>query len=302
MSFIVNPYKNFNYYNSFRILATNRKLPTWKIRPLHSIISSAEQRLVFNVVAPGEVKIILATNVAESSITVPDVKFVIDFCLTRTLEVNQETGFSMLRLKWASKNSCDQRAGRSGRTCNGRCYRLVSHYFYNNQMSVKETSALVRCSLEKVVLKAKKLDDSVSPSKIIGLALEPPDLTDIRFTILKLKEARGLHFKTGDKYLSDDGDLTFVGKIMEALPLDIRASRLIIMGYMFDVLDECIIMAAGLTVQKVFTLNFQEPIKTYTQKLRFADGSGSDLFAILHAYQVRFGTIFNIIKVFRQTF
>lgn len=269
----------------------------WTILPLHSIVSNAEQRKVFVKAAANEVKIILATNIAESSVTVLDVKIVIDFCLTRTLEVDKETGFSVLRLKWASKNSCEQRAGRSGRTCDGSCYRLVSKYFYKDQMNENETPALIRCCLKKVVLKAKKLDKDVSPAQIIGLALEPPDLTDIRYTIKELKEARGLHLKTAGKYLVNDGDLTFMGRIMESLPLDIRATRLIVMGYMFDVLEECIIMAAGLTVQKVFALNFQEPMKTYTQKMTFADGSGSDLFAILHAYQVGFLNSLEICRI-----
>lgn len=252
-----------------------------------------EQRKVF-LSAKNEVKIILATNIAESSVTVPDVKVIIDFCLTRTMEVEEETGFSMLCLKWASKNSCAQRAGRTGRTCDGRCYRLVSKYFYEDQMPLNDTPALLRCSLKKAVLKAKKFENDVSPSKIIGLALDPPDLSDINYTIKELKEAHGLHLKSSGKYVADDGDLTFMGRIMESLPLDIRATRLIVMGYMFDLLDECIIMAAGLTVQKVFALNFQEPLKTYTKKMTFADGSGSDLFAILHAYQVRFWNPFDI--------
>ncbi|XP_063703324.1 probable ATP-dependent RNA helicase spindle-E [Culicoides brevitarsis] len=255
------------------------------ILPLHSIISSAEQKDVFRDVRPNEIKIILATNIAESSITVPDVKFVIDFCLTRTLEVDSETGFSVLRLNWASKTSCVQRSGRAGRTCAGRVYRLVPKDFYKHRLPENDTPALVRCALEKIVLKAKKLDPNVAPSKIIGLAIEPPDLTDINVTILKLKEARGLHFKVGKSYASDDGDLTFMGSIMEALPLDILATRLIVMGYMFNALDDCIIMAAGLTVQKVFAHNFQNPLKTYVQKLAFANGSGSDLFAILHAFR-----------------
>lgn len=254
---------------------------------LHSTISSDNQRSVFVQAAPNTVKVILATNIAESSITVPNVKYVIDFCLARCMEVDQETGFARLRLKWASKNSCKQRAGRAGRTSHGECYRLVSKDFFESELHENETPAMLRCSLEKIVLKAKMLDESEAPAKIIGLAINPPDLSKITYAVMNLKEARGLHFNVGKRYVEEDGDLTFIGYVMDALPLDFRASRLIVLGYIFNVLEECIIIAAGITVQKVFTMNIKDPMKTYSKKLTFADGSGSDLIAILNAYQVR---------------
>lgn len=254
---------------------------------LHSTISSDNQRSVFVQAAPNTVKVILATNIAESSITVPNVKYVIDFCLARCMEVDQETGFARLRLKWASKNSCKQRAGRAGRTSHGECYRLVSKDFFESELHENETPAMLRCSLEKIVLKAKMLDESEAPAKIIGLAINPPDLSKITYAVMNLKEARGLHFNVGKRYVEEDGDLTFIGYVMDALPLDFRASRLIVLGYIFNVLEECIIIAAGITVQKVFTMNIKDPMKTYSKKLTFADGSGSDLIAILNAYQVK---------------
>lgn len=285
-----------------------------EILPLHSSISSEEQRNVFIKAQPNVTKIILgiysqllfllllyrlskwisnydlfystATNIAESSITVPDVKYVIDFALTRTLEVDPSTGYSKLRLKWASKSSCKQREGRTGRTTEGHCFRLINRSYFEDAMRENETPALKRCALEKIILKAKIVDPYSPPKKIIGLAMDPPDISEIMCTVMNLKSARGLHLTVNDKYVEDDGDLTFVGRIMDALPLDIKATRLIVLGYIFNVLEECIIIAAGTSVQKVFALDIKDPIKLYTQKLVFADGSGSDLIAILQAYQV----------------
>lgn len=266
---------------------TQKNLLEWNIMPLHSSISSDEQRSVFVRAAQNTIKIILATNIAESSITVPDVKFVIDFCLVRCMEVDKETGFESLRLKWASKNSGKQRAGRAGRTRNGDCYRLVNKDFFEGELHENETPAMLRCSLEKIVLKAKMLDENEAPLNIIGLAINPPNLSDIQYAVMNLKESRGLHFNVGQKYVEDDGDVTFLGYVMDALPLDIKASRLIVMGYIFNVLEECIIIAAGITVSKVFTMNIKDPLKSYSHKLTFSDGSGSDLIAILNAYQVK---------------
>ncbi|XP_063702967.1 LOW QUALITY PROTEIN: probable ATP-dependent RNA helicase spindle-E [Culicoides brevitarsis] len=269
-----------------RLKRSNRRIMDWNIIPLHSTVPSETQRSVFLRSANNTMKVILATNIAESSITVPDVKYVIDFCLARLLEVDPDTGFARLRLKWAARSSCKQRAGRTGRTSDGECFRLVSRDFFQGEMRENEVPAMLRCSLEAIVLKAKMLDENEAPAKIIGLAINPPDLSDIQYAVLNLKEARGLHFGVGSrKYVKDDGDMTFVGKIMDALPIDFRASKLIVLGYIFNVLEECIIIAAGITVQKVFSMNFNDTMKTYSKKLLFADGSGSDLIAILNAYQ-----------------
>lgn len=112
-----------------------------KIILVHSSISSESQKDVFKIPAPGYRKVILATNIAESSITVPNVGYVIDFCLTRILEADNSTGFQTLKLKWASKNSCRQRAGRTGRTCSGRVYRLIDRK--NFQVSCLQLMLLI---------------------------------------------------------------------------------------------------------------------------------------------------------------
>jgi ATP-dependent RNA helicase TDRD9 len=70
---------------------------------------------VFTKAAPGQRKVILATNMAESSVTIADVEFVIDFCLTKIQEADPETNYVALRLQWADRSSCEQRKGRAGR-------------------------------------------------------------------------------------------------------------------------------------------------------------------------------------------
>lgn len=242
--------------------------------------------MVFQKPADGFQKIILSTNIAESSITVPDVSIVIDFCLTKLLEADSCNGFTTLKLNWASKNSCEQRAGRTGRTMNGFVYRLVDREYYEHYFCESDKPALQRCSLEKIVLKAKTLDLQLKPYEIIGLAMQPPNKYDIENAVLVLKEIRGLHFMVNGEFCDDDGELTWLGKIMDALPIDIRASRLVVLGYLFSVLEDCIIIAAGLTVQKIFLWCRTDPMRTYFNKLKFADGSGSDLIAILNAYKV----------------
>uniref|UniRef100_A0A1B0AZQ3 Probable ATP-dependent RNA helicase spindle-E n=1 Tax=Glossina palpalis gambiensis TaxID=67801 RepID=A0A1B0AZQ3_9MUSC len=253
---------------------------------LHSLIPPNEQLNVFHRSPPGYRKVILSTNIAESSVTVPDVKYVIDFCLTKLLTTNSGTNFTSLQLQWASRVNCRQRAGRAGRVMDGRVYRLVERSFYEkmNEFVIPE---MVRCPLENVILKAKILDMG-QPCDILMLTMTPPNLKDICNTILTLKELGALYKTVDGSYSIQDGDITYIGRIMANFPLSIHLTRLIVLGYVFGVLDDAIIMAAGLSVRSVFVLESmsqQNNIDAYIQKLVWANGSGSDLFAILRAYK-----------------
>ncbi|KAM7364026.1 putative ATP-dependent RNA helicase spindle-E isoform 2-T2 [Cochliomyia hominivorax] len=254
---------------------------------LHSVISPDEQIRVFNRPPPGYRKVILATNIAESSITVPDVKYVIDFCLTKLLVTDTSTNFTKLEIQWASRANLKQRAGRAGRVMNGRVYRLIPRSFYDNFLEDFSKPEMLRCPLESVVLKSKLLEMG-SPPYVLALAMSPPNLRDIHNTVITLKEVGALYKYTNGEYMIDDGDITYMGRIMAFLPLDARLTRLIMMGYAFSALEESIIIAAGLSVRSIFKFqSFKRngEINAYIKKLSWADGSGSDLMAILNAYR-----------------
>ncbi|XP_076315104.1 ATP-dependent RNA helicase TDRD9-like [Tachypleus tridentatus] len=246
----------------------------WWILPLHSSVTVDEQTQVFRPPQKGYRKIILSTNIAESSITVPDIKYVIDFCLTKTLYCDRDTNYSCLMLDWASKASCRQRSGRAGRVLEGRVYRMVP---YSPEMK--------RCPLEQVVLMAKKLGME-EPKAVLALALEPPNLEDIERAILVLKEVNALSTVSEGRISPHDGDLTFIGSVMALLPLDVRLSRLIMLGHVFGCLRECIIIAASLHLKSFFSKPFGKLLEAYKSRLAWADGSFSDCLAFLKAYNV----------------
>ncbi len=110
----------------------NKELPDRKLNvlPLHSDIVIEQQVRVFEKSEPTWRKVIISTSIAESSITVSDIKYVIDFGLTKELFCDSFTGYTHLRLEWASKSSMNQRRGRAGRVSNGICYRLVTRRFF----------------------------------------------------------------------------------------------------------------------------------------------------------------------------
>lgn len=100
---------------------------------------------------------------------------------------------------------------------------------------------MLRSPLEQVVLKSKLLDMG-PPHAILALAMDQPKLSDIKNTILVLKELGGLYRTCNDVLTENDGDLTFIGRVMASLPVDVRVTRMILFGYCFSVLEECIII------------------------------------------------------------
>lgn len=97
---------------------------------LHSTTLSKEIKDKLHETRLKKCKIIVATNIAESSITIFGVKYVIDFCLTKEIHYDSKSRLENLKLIWASQASCNQRAGRTGRVCEGHVFRLVSKEFF----------------------------------------------------------------------------------------------------------------------------------------------------------------------------
>lgn len=249
---------------------------------LHSSLSSEEQR---EALKPVKVpKIILSTNIAESGLTIPNVTHVIDFCLTKYNCVAKGALLSSLVLRWSTKQNSTQRAGRCGRLCEGIVIRMVHKNFYEHHMDEYPSPEMTRVSLENVVLKMKILRMG-SPVKMLALAPNPPEKSSIVDAVLHLKYLGGLSTFDEKKHFDyEDGDLTFLGRIMEALPTDPRIAKFIMMGYLYSVLDEAVIIGAGLNNKSIFINNFGEKLLNYTQRLSWSHESGSDCIAILNAY------------------
>lgn len=259
----------------------------WNILPLHSDLTIHEQRYkIFESRDSSERKIILSTNIAESSITVPDVKYVIDFCLTRYNRCNKATNITSLVLEWASKASCNQRKGRAGRVSAGRCYRMVTKEFFNDLPDYTEPE-MTRVSLDHLVLKSKLLDPSLPPTALLGLAIDPPHLSDIGRTIVSLREIGAMfnvRVNSGDVEEFADGELSYLGEMIGKLPIDVKFGKLIMMGHAFGLLEEAIIIASGLSGRSIFATPYLQDLESFNSKLNWSKFSQSDSIAILNAY------------------
>ncbi|KFO74837.1 Putative ATP-dependent RNA helicase TDRD9, partial [Cuculus canorus] len=256
----------------------------WKVCLLHSSMVLEEQNNIFLSTLPGYRKVILSTKIAESSITVPDVKYVIDFCLSRTLICDEETNYQSLRLCWASKTDCDQRRGRAGRVSKGYCYRLVHKDFWMQFIPETSVPQIMCYPLGTIILKMKRLGMD-EPKALLAAALSPPSTGNIERTILHLKELGALTTHVQTEENPYDGELTFLGKVLAQLPVDLRLGKLIVLGHVFGCLEECLIIAAALSLRNFFAVPFREFIDGYRKKLFFASNSKSDCIAIVNAFK-----------------
>uniref|UniRef100_A0A672ZP50 ATP-dependent RNA helicase TDRD9 n=1 Tax=Sphaeramia orbicularis TaxID=375764 RepID=A0A672ZP50_9TELE len=213
-----------------------------QVYPLHSSVTLEEQNGVFLLPVPGYRKVILSTNIAESSLTVPDVRYVIDFCLARHMVCDEDTNYQSLRLTWASKTNCNQRRGRAGRVSKGYCYRLVTKEFWRNEIPDSMIPQMLLAPLATIMLKVKLLDMGDCRS-LLSTALSPPNLSDIARTVLQLKEMGALSGKSDGRSRFDDGELTFLGRVLAHLPVDLYLGKMIVLGHVFGCLDECLIIA-----------------------------------------------------------
>ncbi|XP_015229695.1 PREDICTED: putative ATP-dependent RNA helicase TDRD9 [Cyprinodon variegatus] len=229
-------------------------------------------------------RVILSTNISESSVTVPDVKYVIDFCLARQLVYDKETNYQCLRLTWASKSNCNQRKGRAGRVSKGYCYRLVTKHFWRNEIPEYMTPGMQLAPLSNILLKVKLLDMG-DPLTLLSKALSPPNLSDIVRTVLQLIEMGALSAKADGGSQSQDGELTFLGRVIASLPVDLYLGKMIVLGHVFGCLDECLIIAASHSLRTFFAIPAMQQLAGHRSKLAFAHGTPSDSIAILNAFR-----------------
>ncbi|KAJ7400932.1 tudor domain containing 9 [Pitangus sulphuratus] len=207
---------------------------------------------------------------------------VIDFCLTKALVCDKETNYQSLRLIWASKTNCNQRKGRAGRVSRGYCYRLVYKAFWTNFIPEKSEPEILRCPLGGTVLKLKKLDMG-EPKALLATALSPPNVDDIERTIVQLKELGALACVQTENV--HDGELTFLGRVLIHLPVDLYLGKLIVLGHVFGCLEECLIIAAALSLRNFFAMPFKKHVDGFRKKMCFAGNSKSDCIAIVNAFK-----------------
>ncbi|CAF1497028.1 unnamed protein product [Rotaria sordida] len=213
------------------------------VLPLYAILSSEKQARVFKPPPPGTRLCVVATNVAETSITISSVKYIVDCGKVKTKYYDKLTGVSTFRIEWTSKASANQRTGRAGRTAPGHCYRLYSSAVYNDSFSEYTSPEIVRKPVEDLVLQLKTLN-------IDRLANFPfptsPDLKAINVAEQILIQLNALDNKSSTKKITE------LGRRMSAFPINPRYSKMLVIAQENqDLLPYVITLVAALSVNEV---------------------------------------------------
>lgn len=215
----------------------------YKLIALHSILSTQDQADAFTLPPPGVRKIVLATNIAETGITIPDVVFVIDTGRTKENRYHESSQMSSLVETFVSKASALQRQGRAGRVRDGFCFRMYTRERFESFLdySVPE---ILRVPLEELCLHIMKCDLG-SPEDFLSRALDPPNPQVI-------SNAMSLLRKIGACELIEP-KLTPLGQHLAALPVNVKIGKMLIFGAIFGCLDPVATLAATMTEKSPFS-------------------------------------------------
>ncbi|XP_065511202.1 probable ATP-dependent RNA helicase DHX34 [Caloenas nicobarica] len=207
----------------------------WIVLPLHSTLSVAEQDKVFDVPPPGVRKCILSTNIAETSVTIDGVRFVLDSGKVKEMSYDPQAKLQRLQEFWISRASAEQRKGRAGRTGPGVCYRLYAESDYD-AFSPYPVPEIQRVALDALVLQLKSMglgDPRSFPF------LEPPPASSLEMAVRYLQDQGAL---------DDNEDLTPIGTLLAQLPVDVVVGKMLVLGVLFGLAEPTLTVAAALSI------------------------------------------------------
>ena len=250
------------------------------IVPLYSLLSSQDQMKAFKSPPEGSRLVVVATNVAETSLTIPGVRYVIDCgrakqvrdasvmthesaCVHHSFlkrEYDSQNGIQTFRITWISKASASQRAGRAGRTGPGHCYRLYSSAVFENHFEPFSEPEILRVPIEGVVLQMK----SMHIDAVVNFPFPtPPDRLALRKAETLLTHLNALGFSspgksalntsnTSGQHMTIGGHITELGKAMALFPVSPRFSRMLVAARSGDVLPYVVAVVAVLSIGNPF--------------------------------------------------
>eukprot|EP00928_Gymnodinium_smaydae_P046680 TRINITY_DN31105_c0_g1_i1.p1 TRINITY_DN31105_c0_g1~~TRINITY_DN31105_c0_g1_i1.p1 ORF type:complete len:1151 (+),score=293.85 TRINITY_DN31105_c0_g1_i1:106-3558(+) len=246
--------------------------PPLIILPVYSALPSEMQTMIFEPPPPGCRKCIVATNIAEASLTIDGIFFVVDPGMAKVKMYNSKTGMDSLLITPVSQASARQRAGRAGRTGPGKCYRLYTEAAYRQEMLSTPVPEIQRTNLSNVVLllKAMGVNDMLS----FDFMDSPPVQTLIN-AMEQLWTLGGL---------DDEGLLTRMGRKMAEFPMDPQLSKMLLTGVDLRCSDEIMTIAAMLSVQNVFYRPKDKQAMSDQKKAKFHQPEG-DHCTLLEVYK-----------------
>ncbi|KAL9036457.1 MAG: hypothetical protein Q9214_006124 [Letrouitia sp. 1 TL-2023] len=208
--------------------------------PLYSQLQTKDQLRVFEPPPEDSRLVVLATNIAETSLTIPGIRYVFDCGRAKQKNYDQTSGVQSFEIGWISKASAGQRSGRAGRTGPGHCYRLYSSAVYERDFEEHAEPEISRTPVEGVVLQMK----SMGLQHIVNFPFPtPPD----RQTLAKAEK-----LLTYIGALTSRGQVTSIGRELSTYPLSPRLSKMLVIGHQHGCMPYTIAMVAALAFPNIF--------------------------------------------------
>jgi ATP-dependent helicase HrpA len=247
-----------------------------ELLPLYGRLSAAEQHRVFQ--QHTNRRIVLATNVAETSLTVPGIRYVIDPGTARISRYSKATKVQRLPIEPISQASANQRSGRCGRVADGIAIRLYSEDDFESRPRFTEPEIL-RTSLGSVILQMISVGVATGPDDVASFPfVDPPDTRAVRDGVQLLTELGALDSSPAGTRLTD------TGRALAQLPMDPRLARMIVEGGRRGVAREVMIVAAALSIQDPRERPVEQRAQADQLHARFADPT-SDFLSYLNLWQ-----------------
>ncbi|XP_060961217.1 probable pre-mRNA-splicing factor ATP-dependent RNA helicase DEAH2 [Cannabis sativa] len=253
-----------------------------KAVPLYSSLPPAMQQKIFdpappplNEGGPPGRKIVVSTNIAETSLTIDGIVYVIDPGFAKQNVYNPRVRVESLLVSPISKASAHQRSGRAGRTQPGKCYRLYTERSFNDDLQPQTYPEILRSNLANIVLTLKKLgiDD------LVHFDFMDPPAPETLMRALEVLNYLGA--------LDDEGNLTKLGQIMSEFPLDPQMSKMLVVSPEFNCSNEILSISAMLSVPNCFVRPREAQQAADEAKAKFGhiDGDHLTLLNVYHAYK-----------------
>ncbi|KAH6791403.1 RNA helicase family protein [Perilla frutescens var. frutescens] len=243
------------------------------ICPIYANLPTELQAKIFEPTPEGARKVVLATNIAETSLTIDGIKYVIDPGFSKMKSYNPRTGMESLLVTPISKASANQRAGRSGRTGPGKCFRLYTAYNFQHDLEDNTVPEIQRTNLANVVLMLK----SLGINDLLNFDFMDPPPSEALLKALELLYALSA--------LNKHGELTKIGRRMSEFPLDPMLSKMIVVSEKYSCSDEIISIAAMLSIgNSIFYRPKDKQVHADNARLNFHMGNVGDHIALLKVY------------------
>ena len=258
-----------------RMKSMGSDVPDLIILPVYSALPSEMQSRIFDPAPPGSRKVVIATNIAETSLTIDGIYYVVDPGFVKQKVYNSKTGMDALVVTPISQAQAKQRAGRAGRTGPGKTYRLYTERAYRDEMLATPVPEIQRTNLASTVLQLKAM--GINDLLHFDFMDAPP--VEAMIHALEL-----LHTLSA---LDDEGLLTRLGRRMAEFPLDPNLSKMLIMSVNLQCSDEILTIVSMLSVQNVFYRPKEKQELADQKKAKFnqAEGDHLTLLAVYNAWK-----------------